>query len=259
MGILNKLFGNVINVPNKWGIGDGTPLIVERRPDVRKIFSDSNPPNPQQITDGNREYWKDEDIEGKRVGLAVAYMQHPDPDIRKATIELAGQIDAIGVSQMLVDLLADPDQSVRRSAARMIWDRQRGNHCEFAVHALRDEIRGPTSFIPATLTMGRDKGIQALDVLVEEAPDEDARKAIQELIGKDVVIEERVKPIDISSVEFVGMDYRDNCTYEVYRAMNRQQALAFLKSKVVSEKLYYIEVETPERNFGRDINGMYNI
>lgn len=276
MGILNKLFGkkqqtesgttgsNFIEVSNDMGLGDGTPLLVEHKPDVRNIFTDPNPPSPQQITDRNREYWKGADANTKHVGLAIAYMQHPDPAVRKATIEIAGPIDAMGVSQMLVDLLADPDQSVRQNAAIKIWERQRDNHCQFAIRALRDEIRGHTSTGFGTLTMGHEKAIQALNVLVEEAPNEDAHKAIQELIDRDVVIEENVEPVDISSVEFVGIEYKDashgqKCTYEVYRAMNKQQALAFLKSKKVSEKLYYIEVETTEGNFGRDIDGMYDI
>jgi len=279
MRIWNKLFGktrpteseivtpNVLEVPNDWGIGDGTPLVVERRPDVRRIFSDPDPPSPQQITDRNQEYWKDADTKTKRVGLAIAYMQHPDPAVREATIEIAGHINAIGVYQALVDRLADQDPTVCQSAARTIWNQHRHDQCKFAVHALRDEIRGHAKMAPglvttAGLTLGRDKAIRALDVLVEEAPDEDARKAIQELIDRDVVIEERVKPVDTSSVEFVGMDYRDarfgqRYTYEVYRAKNRQQALAFLKSKVVRKKLHYIEVDTPEGTFGRDINGMY--
>ncbi len=196
-------------------------------------------------------------------------MQHPDPGVRRATIEISGSLDAIGVDQELVNRLADPDSSVRQSAARTLWERKRDDHCRFAVHALRDEIRGHClTFLgrPITegLTLGRENAIRALDVLVKEAPDENSRKSIKELINRDVVIEERVRAEDTSSVQFVGMDYRDapdgrRYTYQVHRAKNKQQALAFLKSKVVKKELYYIEVETPDGTFGRDIKGMYNL
>ena len=46
-------------------------------------------------------------------------------------------------------------------------------------------------------------------------------------------------------------------TYEIYSARNKDIAMAFLKKKPVTEKCYYVVVETPEGNFGRDINGIY--
>lgn len=280
MGFLDKLFGknktthvesrvgNLIEVANNWGIGDGTPLLVDANPDLELIFSDPNPPVPQQLTDKNRTYWEGVDLKTKRNALAVAYLQHPNSAVRKTTIDLVRDVNTVGVTQVLVDLLADVDTSVRKAAAKSIWERQRGDNCKFAVHALRDEIRGHVHDLLGTttsgLTLGRDNAIRALDLLVEESPDENARKAIQELIDKDVVIEERVKPVDTSSVEYVSKDYKDTgtgqmFTYEVYRAKSKQQALAFLKTKEVHKKLYYIEVETPEGIFGRDIDGMYEI
>ncbi|MBP3210782.1 MAG: DUF805 domain-containing protein [Oscillospiraceae bacterium] len=46
-------------------------------------------------------------------------------------------------------------------------------------------------------------------------------------------------------------------TYEVYTAPDKASAMAYLKTRTVSQRLYYIVVETPEGNFGRDINGFY--
>ena len=46
-------------------------------------------------------------------------------------------------------------------------------------------------------------------------------------------------------------------TYEVYSAPDKASATAFLKTKPVTRKLYYIVVDTPEGSFGRDINGFY--
>ncbi len=46
-------------------------------------------------------------------------------------------------------------------------------------------------------------------------------------------------------------------TYEVYTAPDKASAMAYLKTRLVTQRLYYIVVETPEGNFGRDINGFY--
>ena len=45
--------------------------------------------------------------------------------------------------------------------------------------------------------------------------------------------------------------------YEVHTGPDKASAMAFLRDKVVDRRLYYVVVETPEGNFGRDINGIY--
>lgn len=46
-------------------------------------------------------------------------------------------------------------------------------------------------------------------------------------------------------------------TYEVYNGPNKASAVAFLKTKQVTKRMYYIVVDTPEGSFGKDINGFY--
>ena len=60
-----------------------------------------------------------------------------------------------------------------------------------------------------------------------------------------------------SSVRFKEKFKKGNFTYEIYQANSRADAQAFLGDRVVTEKLYYVVVETPEGNFGRDNMGMY--
>ncbi len=45
--------------------------------------------------------------------------------------------------------------------------------------------------------------------------------------------------------------------YRIYQGPNAESARAFLEKNPVTEELFYIVVETPEGNFGRDIQGMY--
>ena len=45
--------------------------------------------------------------------------------------------------------------------------------------------------------------------------------------------------------------------YRIYKGPDAASATAFLQQNPVSEKLKYIVVETPEGNYGRDIDGIY--
>jgi hypothetical protein len=45
--------------------------------------------------------------------------------------------------------------------------------------------------------------------------------------------------------------------YEVYRAKTAQEAREFLDQKPFPKPLHYLIVETPQGNWGKDINGMY--
>ena len=65
------------------------------------------------------------------------------------------------------------------------------------------------------------------------------------------------KPGKASQVKFQGNERSGNAVYEVYSAPNRVAAEAFLKSHPVNKRLYYIVVETPDGNFGRDIDGCF--
>lgn len=61
-----------------------------------------------------------------------------------------------------------------------------------------------------------------------------------------------------------GVRYRetikkDQFTYECYDADTREEAQEFLKGKPVTERLYYICVYTPEGDYGRDIDGIYQM
>ena len=131
-----------IEVQNKWGIGNGTSLLVERHPNLESIFSNPNPQPPQRLTERNRSYWENESRESIRNALAMAYLSYPNPQVRADTIRMVKNIDTVGISQMLVDLLADSSSAVRSAAAEAIWDRERDVNCEDAVAILQDEIRG---------------------------------------------------------------------------------------------------------------------
>jgi uncharacterized membrane protein YhaH (DUF805 family) len=62
---------------------------------------------------------------------------------------------------------------------------------------------------------------------------------------------------DATKVKFVRED-RDNTTvWRVYGASCKADALAFLSEQTVSRPLFYLVVETPDGNFGKDKDGIY--
>jgi len=62
---------------------------------------------------------------------------------------------------------------------------------------------------------------------------------------------------EASQPKFIIKRQTPSGTYEVYRGNNAESARVFLASKRVEQKLYYIKVETPEGNWGIDIDGLY--
>lgn len=158
MNFINALLGKsgLIKVPDTWRLVDGTPFLVEREPNINNIFTSDNPPSPRNPTQENRQIWSGMSIRDKRIELATAYLFHPDPRVRASTIHFAKEIDALGVRQYLVDLLADP--FVRLEAAQAIWDR---DDVLFSLRCLRDEINR-TGFVSHMTPQEAWQAIQTL-------------------------------------------------------------------------------------------------
>ncbi len=163
----------LIEIKRSYGWEDSAPLLVETNPNLEQIFNDPNPPIPQRITDRNRASWERADLNYKRTALALAYLQHPDPEFRKATLGFIGNIGAARVDQVLIDLLGDENTTVRAAVARTIWEREKQVNCKYAVRSLKDEMEYPGQ------VLGRAKAKQALDLLVQIAPDANARDGIK--------------------------------------------------------------------------------
>ena len=66
-----------------------------------------------------------------------------------------------------------------------------------------------------------------------------------------------VKYVRTYTEEKRGVSGNILCTYEMYKAKTAQEAREFLDTKEVTERLYYVVVETPEGNWAKDIEGMY--
>lgn len=176
----SNMSGSFIEIKRCYGWGNGTPLLVEVNPNLEEIFSDTNPPNPQRRTDPNPEAWERAELRYKRIPLAIAYLQHPNPQIRKATLDPIHDIDAAVISQVMADMFGDVDMSVRTAVAKAVWQRQGHVHCKYMVNILKDEMDYPGAFL------GRDNARKALDLLVQHAPSKEAKDAIKTVINQPI-------------------------------------------------------------------------
>lgn len=170
---------SIFEIPNRWGIGDGSPLLVDRSPEIQKIFDPDNSKIPQR----SDSYWRAAGDLDKQCAIAVAYLSHPEPAVRRQALDevarhpqrLPGRLV---VSQVLVDLLADPDHQVAARTAEVIWHEEAKVNCKYAIRKLQDEIQ-QTGYVS---TLGSRKARAALDLLLKHAPDPAHRKAAEVLI-----------------------------------------------------------------------------
>jgi hypothetical protein len=116
--------GDAIEIANEWGIGDGTPLVVEASPNLERVFSDPNPTVPQRITARNREYWESASVKTKQADLAIAYLSHPNSEVvlRMLQHHIPTEVlNTFGVTDKLTDLLVYPNMEIRHEAAKVVW------------------------------------------------------------------------------------------------------------------------------------------
>ncbi len=163
------------------GVYDSAPLLLDEDPDLEQLFVD--PPIIQKPTEQNRQFWASAEASAQlcRITLVTGYLQHPKPEVRLKTLDMIKKYQLLNVNdQLLFDLLAaDPDEIVRREVARITWLSERDVNCEYAVNKAKDEITYGSENDPVGPTRARE----ALALLVEAAPDEDARRALKHLIS----------------------------------------------------------------------------
>lgn len=171
-------------MPNVFGLGDGSPLVLAAKPNLARLLATPNPAPPQD----SRAVWSGP--ASIRFALVIGYLSHPDPKVRVIAIEQGVRYcgHTYGFQDRLVELAADTDARVRLAAVCALWTVHRESSCERVVQSLRDEIRGHTNDfgLPAAvgLKLGPERARAALDLLVEHAPDDVARRGIGVLIER---------------------------------------------------------------------------
>jgi len=65
------------------------------------------------------------------------------------------------------------------------------------------------------------------------------------------------KSSKVPKPKFLRKENQGKNTYELYKGKDAESARQFLETKKANQQLYYIVVETPEGNWGVDIQGLY--
>lgn len=162
----------LIEVPDRWWIGNGQPLLVERYPNLVGNFTYpdviTSPPALQE----KQHFWKKRDRQNARYKLTLAYLAHPEPRIRAAMIQRLSTFGFVDTTSILLDMLVDPSRIVRVAAARAIWEKASGsspkeNSLLCALFRLRDVIQGKGHLFSVNL----ETALLALDLLRHTRPD----------------------------------------------------------------------------------------
>lgn len=163
-----------IQIRNSYGHYDGSPLLVSASPNLEEIFTGDNTPAIQMLSDGNREYWSTASLRERRMTALIGYLQHPDAPVRMATMRFVASNQSARVSQVLFDrFVSDPDVAVQVSAAKTIWECEKDSNCKFAIGKLKD-------------TRDQSRVQRALRLLIDSAPSDESRQAVQRLFSTDV-------------------------------------------------------------------------
>ncbi|MDB5065337.1 MAG: hypothetical protein JWM18_1771 [Chloroflexi bacterium] len=115
----------MVEVPDTWSLGyDGSPLQLERRPQLGTLLS--SPEAPFDVSgDPASGFWNDLDLATQRRLVASAHLRHPDGEVRRETLTAVRELDIdLGpVPQELADVLFDELPAAREEAARLIRGR----------------------------------------------------------------------------------------------------------------------------------------
>lgn len=164
------------------GFFDSAPLLIKKNPNLKKLFL--HPPIIQKPTAQNRKYWASADEKTRRITLVTGYLQHPNPEVRLKTLNLYVEHELLGHNdQLLFDLLAaDPNEAVRREAAKVTWLNEKEVNCKYTVDKAKDEIAYGSENHP----VGPTRAKTALTLLLETAPDDKAHQALETLMTKRI-------------------------------------------------------------------------
>ena len=223
--------------------------------------------------------WEDvqgyiDDVNGKpdpqrelRVVWTVAYLSHPEPEVVRRTLRDYVTPDLLNswtVAVWIPFLMINPASGVREQAARRLWDCKDDSTITSVFGVFSGKHLG-VGTVPNKYDAPAQYQRSAKDIvktLREQCPPD--RKELFEEQVSDVFgpsLAETDAPTAAGEVKFKEKEVRQrmgiNQTYEVHTADSKANALAYLEKKTVTEANYYVIVETPEGNWGKDKMGVF--
>ncbi len=209
---------SMVVISNRWGLGDGSPLIVPRYPNVpadikraRSFWHSTAKRFLQRQWDSlhSRTFVPLGKLIGREIisihtwskisqklspneemYLTIAYLEHPDPQVRETMLHILNRGEAnarsIGVAGTIIDRLADSSSAIRELAAQVIWKTQ---SIEYAVKCLRDEYYQRTIYGTEGLTMMPADAVRGLQLLKNAAPTKKDLDRLRDLVKEHLDID----------------------------------------------------------------------
>lgn len=203
-----------------------------------------------------------------RVVWTASYLNHPKAEVVTKTLQnhvTSELLNSWMVAGWLPYLIIHSDSNVRHEAAKALWKCKEETTIQSVFGVFSGKYlglaTGPQKFA------AKGKFQQSAESIVknlrEQCPPE--RKEFFEELVFEVFrpsLAERKKPKAAGEVKFKEREVKTGPmgikqTYEVHTASSKEDALAFLEKKKVEAQHYYIIVETPEGNWGKDCMGVF--
>lgn len=202
-----------------------------------------------------------------RVSWIAAYLNHPAPGVVGRTLRehvTPDLLESWMVAGWLPFLMIHPWSDVREVAAKKVWDCRTDSTLRSIFGVFSGKYPGLASGAEKFAAEGRfqEERQEIVNSLREHCPAE--RKDFFEKLVHDTFgpsLAELDAPKSTGEVRFKEKDVKVRMgmtqTYEVHAAESKADALAFLEKRTISEANYYVIVETPEGNWGKDKMGLF--
>ena len=200
-----------------------------------------------------------------RIVWTAAYLNHPNAEIVAKTLESYGtseQLISWRVAGWIPYLIIHSDSNVRNEAAKLLWKCKDESTIKSIFGVFSGEYSGMDSGKSAF--QGRFKQSAELIVknLREQCPSNRRKffeEQVFEVFGPSFAKREGTK--SSGEVKFKKREVKTRMgikmTYDVHTANNKEDAMAFLEKTKVDIQHYYVIVETPEGNWGKDTMGVF--
>lgn len=203
----------------------------------------------------------------KKAAWTKAYLNHPDPEVIRLT--LRDHLTPVllqhyySLTEFIPYFIIHPNPGIREEAAKKFWACSEGALPRlFGVFTGDYPGRIPNSYNITTCGLFKDQLSNIASILRKHCPPEKKEyfeTQVAESFGP--TYSDTTPAKQTGEVTFKEQEFKEKMgftmTYEVYTARNKIDALAFLEKKKVERDRYYIIVETPEGNWGKDSMGIF--
>jgi hypothetical protein len=208
---------------------------------------------------------KDDPQKELRIEWTAAYLNHPNAEIVAKT--LANHItpellNSWMVAGWLPYLIIHSDSNVRNEASRLLWKCQNESTIKSIFGVFSGDYAGMDSGKAALQGKFKRSAKLLVKNLREKCPSdrkEFFEDQVFEVFGPSLAKKEGTK--SSGEVKFKEREVKTRMgieqTYEVYTANNKEDAMVFLEKTKVDIQNYYVIVETPEGNWGKDCMGTF--